>query len=99
MSITLQDGRQYPLVAIVPFSFADFDADGVAELAAEIPGSALEVELELEITTAFDSVTSGVIDVGDGTTDDAYVAAQDAKTVGGSGPVAVSKGVLGAIRK
>ena len=94
MSIQLQDGRQYPLVAIIDFSYADFDASGVAELAAEIPGSARDVTLNLAITEAFNSATSDAIDVGDGTTDDAYVSGQNGQVVADA-DVAVSIPVMG----
>ena len=95
MPITVQDGRQYPLVVVVPFSFADFDASGVAEVAVNLPGVAQGIKGNLAVTTAFDSGTSDALDVGDGTTDDAYVAAQDGQAEANA-DFDIEDGVLGA---
>jgi hypothetical protein len=77
MGIQKVDGRQSELVVTIPFTFADFDASGVAEIVTELPGVAQDVKGNLAITTPFNSATSDVIAVGDDAADDTYVAAQD----------------------
>lgn len=83
MAISKDVGRQYPLVARVPFTYADFGASGVAEQAVDTPAGAKVIGGELVITTAFNSATSDAIDVGDGVTPGRYLSAQDVKTAAG----------------
>lgn len=66
MAITKKPGRQWPLVAKVPFAFADFGASGVAEPALDLPAGASVIAASLTITTVFDSVTSDAIDLAGG---------------------------------
>lgn len=79
MAISQVSGRQYPLIAKVPFSFDDFETSGVAERALGLPGDATVVGGELVIETAFDSVTSDTLKVGDADDDDRYAAGVDAQ--------------------
>lgn len=65
MAITKPTGRQYPLVAKVDFTFADF-VSGVAAEAVKIPGNCRVSGGHLVISTAFNSGTSDTIQVGDG---------------------------------
>ena len=81
MSITKVDGRQSKLTVTVPFTYADFDESGVAEIACELPGVAQDVKGNLAITEAFNSATSDAIDVGNDSADDAYVSGQNGQAV------------------
>lgn len=81
MAISQISGRQYPLIAKIPFSFDDFESSGVAERALGLPGNATVIGGELVIETAFNSGTSDALDVGDGDDVDRYAAGVDAQTV------------------
>jgi len=83
MAITKNADRQYPLVAKVSFTYADFTGStGVGLTALDMPGSARIIGGALNITTVFDSATSDTIDVGDGTTAARYLAALDVTALG-----------------
>lgn len=81
MAITKNSSRQYPLVAKVEFAYDDLTS-GVAEEAIDLPGGARVVGGRIAITTAFDSVTSDTLTVGDGTTADRYASGVDGQAVG-----------------
>lgn len=82
MAISKDVGRQYPLVAIVPFVYTDFTS-GVGVAAVDLPAGARVTGGALVITTAFDSATSDVIEVGDSGSALRYLS-QDVKTAAGS---------------
>ncbi len=77
MTITKDSGRQEVVCADVGFSFDEFGASGVAEAALDLPQNAVVVGGFLVIDTAFDSLTSDTLTVGDGDSDDLYVAGID----------------------
>ena len=80
MTIAKVDSRQDTLVAIVPFTFADFAAhDGTLEDAIELPQNAIVVGGGIVIDTAFDGVTSDTITVGDAGAADRYAAGVNAQ--------------------
>lgn len=74
MPITKDCGRQTVLSAEVDFTFADITDDAAANPAIDIPAGAVVVGGELVVTTAFDSTTSDVADIGDGGDTDRYSA-------------------------
>ena len=80
MAITKNPGRQWALVAKVPFGFADFAGNsGVALEAVDLPVGASLTSASLTITEVFDSATSDAIDIaGAG----ASLAATDAQVLG-----------------
>lgn len=80
MSI-LTDARQWPLVAIVEFTQAQLPT-GVAVDVLELPEGAVVTDIAVVIDTAFDSVTSDTIDVGDATTADRYDTDVNGQVVG-----------------
>lgn len=55
--------RQYPLVMHVPVTFADLLA-GVSLSAGDLPGDAVVLRGHFVVTTAWDTGTSDVLDVG-----------------------------------
>jgi hypothetical protein len=63
MSI-LTSARQYALVAVVDFTQAELPT-GVAVPVLALPQGAVVTNIDVVIDTAFDSVTSDTIDVGD----------------------------------
>jgi len=77
MAITKDAGRQWPLVAKVPFTYADFDTSGVAVAALDLPGNATVIGGELVVETVFNSGTSDALDVGDGASATRYAGAVD----------------------
>ena len=89
MAITKDSGRQWPLIAKMPFTYAD--ADGVSVELIDMPGGATIVDGGVVIINAWDSATTAVLDLGDGTTGDLYVSNADAKATG-STAVIVSGG-------
>lgn len=77
MSISKVPGRQYPLRAKVPFTFADF-VSGTIQAAIDLPGGAIVTGGALVITTVFNSGTSDTLTVGDvGGTEDLFASAVD----------------------
>lgn len=65
MAITKSAGRQWPAVAKVDFTYADFAGNSAVALeAVDLPPGALLLSGRVDITTVFDSATSDVIDVG-----------------------------------
>ena len=81
MSITKDPGRQFPLVAVVRFTYADLES-GVDLGAVDLPGGAIRMGGELVIETAFNSATSDTISVGDAGGNDAALAATDVTSAG-----------------
>lgn len=75
MPITKKVGRQDPLYARVEVTFEDI-ASGVASEAIDVPAGAIIVDGYVNVTTAFDSGTSDVLDVGDGDDDDRFTSSQ-----------------------
>lgn len=65
MAITKAETVQYPAVASVSFTYADI-VTAVADAIAQVPAGATVVGGELIVDTAWDSITSAVMDVGDG---------------------------------
>ena len=86
MSITKDGGRQYPLVAKAPFTFADFDAGAVTATsifeALDLPGDAVVTGGALVITIAFVGPTAATASVGDGLSAARYLADTDLKSTG-----------------
>lgn len=87
MAITKNGGRQYPLVARVDFTFADFDAGAVTAStifeAMDMPANAIVTGGALVVTTAFVGTTAATADVGDGGDPDRYSASPiDLMTLG-----------------
>lgn len=68
-----QDARQGIKVAIADFTFADF-VSGTGKAAVKLPQNAIVVAGYLAISTAFDSVTSDTITVGDAAVANRYKA-------------------------
>ena len=81
MAITKQVGRQWALVAEAAFQFDSYTS-GVQEAAIDIPVNARVVGGYVSIETAWDSATSATLIVGDGTDDNRYASAVDAKAAG-----------------
>lgn len=71
---------QYPLVAVIDFTFADL-ASGVAKKAMSIPLGAIVTGGAVKVTTAWNSGTSAVLDVGGDVADD-LATDLDLKTAG-----------------
>lgn len=71
MSITKDSGRQDVACAIVPFTYADF-ASGVFQAAIELPLGAIVIGGAVAITTAFNSATTDLLDVGISTSTEKY---------------------------
>lgn len=65
MSITKAQTTQYPVVVSVAFTYADI-VTAVADALAQVPAGATVVGGEVIVDTAWDSVTSAALDVGDG---------------------------------
>ncbi len=63
--------RQHPLVAVVPFTYADL-VSGVASKAVDMPDGAQVVGGEVIIDTAWDTGTTDVLDVGDASSGNRY---------------------------
>lgn len=80
MSI-LTAARQYALVAIANFTQAELPT-GVAVDVLELPPGAVVTKVAVVIDTAFDSVTSDTIDVGDASVADRYDSTVDAQAAG-----------------
>ena len=80
MAITLDSDRQYALVAIVDFTFADFTS-GVATNAIQLPSDAVVTGGSFVIDTAFDSGTSDTFLIGDTADADEYGSAIDGQAV------------------
>lgn len=80
MSI-LSDARQWPLVAIVEFTQADLPT-GVAVPVCELPQGSVVTGISVVVDTAFDSVTSDTIDVGDASVADRYDTDVDGQAAG-----------------
>lgn len=71
MAITKNSGRQTGLWAEVSFTYADL-VSATPQQAVDVPPNAVLVGGELVISTAFNSGTSDVIEIGDGGDDDRY---------------------------
>lgn len=71
--------RQLPLIAVQPFTFADF-VSGTAKAAVEVPGGAEVIGGLLVIDTPFNSETSDTLKIGDSGDDDRYKAGINGQT-------------------
>lgn len=75
MAITKNAGRQEVIAAKLTVTYADpANDDGTVEGAINVPAGAIVVGGYINVTTAFDSTTSDVVDVGDGVDPDRYTA-------------------------
>ena len=75
------DTRQYPLVAVVDFTQADLPT-GVEVPVLQLPQNSVVTQIDVVIDTAFDSVTSDTIDVGDTTLTTRYSTSINGQTAG-----------------
>lgn len=82
MAISKSAGRQWPQIAIVEYTYADFTS-GVGVEAVDLPPGARVVGGYNGILTAFDSATSDTIEIGDATTAARYLS-DDGQAAGGS---------------
>lgn len=73
MAITKNSGRQEIVSAYVDFTFADIATTATAYPALDLPVGAIVVGGDLTVTTAWDTGTTGVLDVGDTTTANRYL--------------------------
>jgi len=75
MAITKNPGRQEVIAASVDISFDTLSSDtAVAEGVIQLPEGAIVVGGSITVSTAFDSTTSDVVDIGDAGDDDRYTA-------------------------
>lgn len=82
MAITKNAARQDAMYARVEVNYDDLTS-GVAAEAIDVPAGAIIVDGYVNVITAFDSVTSDLLDVGDGDTADRFTASQiDISTTG-----------------
>lgn len=81
MPITKNSGRQDIVSAYVEIGFADLTS-GSNVAALDLPVGAIVVGGDVVVTTAFDSVTSDVIIVGDVTTTNRYIASTSIAALG-----------------
>lgn len=82
MPITKDSGRQWPIIGKVAFAFGDL-VDAAVEPAMDIPAGATIVGGGVNVITAWDSVTSDSLDVGDAADPNRYsVSVVDLQTVG-----------------
>lgn len=81
MPITKDSNRQPRLVAMVEVNLADI-ASGVAAAAVQLPGGAIVTGGAVTVITAFNSVTSDVLDVGDSGSANRYLNDANLKVVG-----------------
>lgn len=72
MAINKNSGRQELIVATVDFGFADL-VSGVDLSALDLPRNAVVTGGDVVVTTAFNSATSDVLDVGDATVQNRYL--------------------------
>ena len=68
------NGRQYTLVAYQEFDFADLSSTAVTPI-VKLPANSIVLGGALVITTAFNSGTTDLLEVGDGVQDDDYLVA------------------------
>ena len=80
MAISKDSGRQYALVAEVPFTLAQIAAG--ANPALDLPAGAQITGGHLVIDTAFNSVTTDTIAVGDASTANRYLTATSVQALG-----------------
>ena len=73
MAITKAAGRQTPLIANVDFTYADLTSGSAIE-AIDLPPGAIVIGGYLNITTAFNSGTTDLLEIGDGADADKFVA-------------------------
>jgi len=66
MSITSNSNRQYPLVAMVDFTQANFTVLGQAENAVELPAGAVIIGGALQVDTTFDGGVGQTLTVAGG---------------------------------
>ncbi len=78
MSINTAE-RQYPLVAIIDFTYSDF-VSGTAKDVLGLPSDAIVIDGHIVITTAFNSATSDSINVGDTDSANRYANAVNAQS-------------------
>lgn len=78
---TMNPDRQYPLVAVVRFSFESVPV-GESTPVLSLPGNAIVTGGALVVQTAWDSAGTAVVDLGDSTDPDEYLDGVDLKTLG-----------------
>ena len=81
MTIRKSEARQWPLSDVVRFTLDDLTSGVAVDLAALLPNETI-VGGAVVIETAFDSVTSDTITVGDEDDDDRYIAGLDGQAAG-----------------
>jgi hypothetical protein len=81
MALVLNSDRQTILVGKQVINFDDLTS-GVATLAMKLPGGARVLAGSLGVTTAFDSVTSDDVVIGDSTTANKYLTTTSAQSTG-----------------
>lgn len=75
MAITKNEGRQEVIAAKVTLTYDTLSSDvAVGEAIMQLPAGAIVVGGFVNVTTAFDSTTSDVLDIGDSVDDDEYTA-------------------------
>ena len=77
----LTDARQYPLVAVVDFTQVLLPT-GVEVPVLQLPQNSVVTRVDVVIDTAFDSVTSDTIDIGDTTLTTRYSTSINAQVAG-----------------
>ena len=63
MAITKEGGRQWPVVAKLPFAIGDFIASGGVEEAIDLPAGASVISASITIDVVFDSTTTDTLEV------------------------------------
>lgn len=82
MATKISTGRQSSLFAVQDFDNTDLTSGAASGVTVEIPPNAIVVGGGVIVTTAFDAVTSDVLDVGDATTANRYLNDVNLKAVG-----------------
>ena len=82
MAITKNAGRQEVISAYVEFTYASIGTTAVAVAALDLPVGAIVVGGDIVVTTAWNTGTSAVLDVGDATSANRYANDVDLKTAG-----------------
>jgi hypothetical protein len=80
MALQKRAARQSPLEAIIDINFADPTAYGTGENAFSLPQNAIVVGGDLTVITAWNSVTSAALSLGDAASATRYLSAVDLKT-------------------
>lgn len=81
MTIVKSEARQWPLGEVIRFTLADLTSATPVDLAALLPGEII-VSGSIVIETAFNSVTSDTLIVGDEDDDDRYITGLNGQVLG-----------------